>query len=522
MATTAVFFQGSIQDGIALALQQKKVVVAFVTDDGDQSRMWENEFVTNDTLRSPLESKALVLRLQAGSKEAGFLEALFPVPKKPTVVIIQFVSSHTSNIGVWDIAAYLFHRNAILKEYIASTTTKEDLIRRVIASLDQVAAPTPAQVQTSSDTHSQTAPQAAPQTAFPSTAYNGGGDTSPAGVYSSQSEPSVQQQVPQPPAEIDAQAQSGAQVQALFLERAKRLEADKKAKEAKEKAEKEARAKQRHEVNENNEGQSPNINAAERSYAEAVRHRKIQAAEERKRILKRIEDDKRERKEREAQERQMRLLMSATRDDGGFTSHVPPVPLSRNQGGRAQGDYCNLQVRLFDGSTLRARFKSDATLANEVRKWIDEERTDDDTPYTFRVLLTPSPNRAIEPTEEIKSLLSLGLTPSSTLVLVRARYAAAYAGADNRSIVWKSYAYIIGIFSAISSFLFGGITGMIFGRRGGERQSAQEDIPLQDLGAHSRIRGFQNPDDRRDAQLYNGNSLNFEPRRDDDEDGGSS
>jgi len=33
----------------------------------------------------------VVLRLVAGTEEAGFLEALFPIPRKPTVVMIQYV-----------------------------------------------------------------------------------------------------------------------------------------------------------------------------------------------------------------------------------------------------------------------------------------------------------------------------------------------------------------------------------------------------------------------------------------------
>ncbi|KAI1766781.1 hypothetical protein GGR53DRAFT_485194 [Hypoxylon sp. FL1150] len=494
MAATesSVFFQGDLQAGISLALKEGKVVVAFVTDDGDQSKEWENEFTTNETLRSPLESRALVFRLQAGSEEAGFLTALFPVPKIPTVVIIQ---------------------NAKLREYIANNATKEDFVRRLAASLDQVAAPTPAQEEASSnEASSQTAPQVAPQAVPPSAAHTTNNEE--------------QQQTPQP--QSQSQSQSNARVQAILAERAKRLEADKKAKEAQEKADRESRAKQRRGADEAGEGQaSANIGAAERSYAESVRQRKVQAAEERKRILRRIEDDRRERKEREAQERQARLLLSgATQEDGGSTSQLASsssVPLStRGRGGVGKGgEYCNLQVRLFDGSTLRARFKSDATLANEVRKWIDEERTDDNAPYTFRVLLTPLPNKPVDSTEEIKSLLSLGLAPSATLVLVRAKYASAYAGADHGGIVGKSFTYTISFFSAIFSFLFGGIINMFFGRRGGAQQSAQEEIPLRDLGASSRIRGFQNPNDRRDQQLYNGNSLNFEPRRDEDEDGGS-
>lgn len=42
-------------------------------------------------IRPGLEGSSVILRLPASSEEAGYLEALFPVPKKPTVVVIQYV-----------------------------------------------------------------------------------------------------------------------------------------------------------------------------------------------------------------------------------------------------------------------------------------------------------------------------------------------------------------------------------------------------------------------------------------------
>ncbi|KAI0838193.1 hypothetical protein F5Y06DRAFT_52070 [Hypoxylon sp. FL0890] len=479
-----VFFQGSLQDGISLAIQQAKMVLAFVTDGGEESQSWESELLTNDSLKSPLESYAVALRLPAGSEEAGYLEALFPIPKKPTIVIIQ---------------------SGTLKEYIQGGTPKEDLVRRVAAILNtaaagqsQQAAPTPARQSTNQ-------PTAAPA----STRHDETDD-----LYDDYDEPVMSSAVPATPATQPTPAQSS--------QEARRLEAEKKAKEAKLKAEREAKAKERRDVNEVNDSHHT---PAERTYAEEIRQRKIHAAEERKRILKRIEDDKRERREREAQEKQARLLLSATPDDKGASSQAPAIPLPRRQAGTMHGDHCNLQVRLFDGSTIRSRFKSDATIAGDVRKWIDEERTDGDAPYTFRIVLSPLPNKAIEPTEEIESLLSLGLTPSATLVLVPAKYSSAYARSDN--LIWRSLAYLLGIFGAgygLLTGVLGGITGMIFGSRAA--QPMTEGIPLRNLaaaGTASRIRGFRNPEDeRREAQLYNGNSLNFEPRRDDEEDGGSS
>lgn len=59
------------------------------TDEGDESQQWESEFLADNAAKTPLESKAIALRLTAGSEEAGYLEALFPVPRKPTLIVIQ-------------------------------------------------------------------------------------------------------------------------------------------------------------------------------------------------------------------------------------------------------------------------------------------------------------------------------------------------------------------------------------------------------------------------------------------------
>ncbi|OTA98442.1 hypothetical protein M426DRAFT_325980 [Hypoxylon sp. CI-4A] len=479
-----IFFEGSLQDGIALAIQQSKVVLAFVTDDSGESQVWETELTTNDTLRSPLSSYCVFLRLTAGSQEAGFLEALFPIPKKPTVVVIQ---------------------NGILKEYITGGTPTQDLVRRIAAILN--ATTTGQGGQTASTSASQTQPVPAPE-ASSSVPSNDLDD-----LYDDHDEdvPSASAPAPAPaPAPIEAEWGQNTR-------RAQRLAAEKKAREAKAKAEQEAQEKKRHqEANKSSESQPSSQPSTGRSYQEEVRQRKREAAEERKRILKRIEDDRRERREREAKERQARLLLSNAQESEESTSQTPAIPLPRRQvSGSTQGDHCNLQVRLFDGSTIRSRFKSDATLSSEVRKWIDEDRTDGDAPYTFRIVLSPLPNKAIEPAEETESLLSLGLAPSATLVLVPAKYSSAYASSGG--FVWRGLSYILGIFGAMYGFLAG-----VFVNRPNEQ--TPEGVPLRNLGpanarAASRIRGFRNEEDeRRDAQLYNGNSLNFEPRRDNDDD----
>ena len=112
--TMAVFFAGALHEGIATALQQSKHVVCFVTgkqasgrarppmldrkahtcvhaDEDEESQRWETDYLVDDGVQESLRSEAITLRLVAGSDEAGSLEALFPVPKKPTVVVIKCV-----------------------------------------------------------------------------------------------------------------------------------------------------------------------------------------------------------------------------------------------------------------------------------------------------------------------------------------------------------------------------------------------------------------------------------------------
>ncbi|RYP69988.1 hypothetical protein DL771_005779 [Monosporascus sp. 5C6A] len=517
-----MFFQGSLDEGIKTAFQESKLVVCFVTDEESESQLWENEFLADESLKSSLESQAVVLRLRAGSQEAGYLEALFYVTRKPTLVMI--------GIGQ-------------LKEYIEAGTSKEEFLRRAHAALGTSSGQSrqePAAVATpAAQTLEQSQAAAAPAT------------------------PAAEENGAPPPASSSGGTTQDARIRAALAERAKRLEADKKAKEEAAKAEAEARAKARKEVDTSAESSAANnVNGAERKYAEELRQRKQQAAEERRRILQRIQDDRRDRKEREAQERQARLLAQATNPEApsggsggnnygadGSSSPLPSAGTTAStrsirtgaRGAGTRSEHCNLQVRLLDGSTMRARFPVSGTLAGDVRPWIDSNRTDgSDAPYTFRVVLTPLPNRAVDAGEETGSTLAeLGLTPSATLVLVPVpRFAEAYHGrgsSDGGSLLWRAMAFLwsipAGILGMLAGFLFGwGRSG-----RGGRQRRRDEggrgggpagdeveldDAPARGTTTSARIRGFESAEDRRrDAQLYNGNSLNFEPRRDDEEDG---
>ncbi|KAK8074910.1 hypothetical protein PG997_009573 [Apiospora hydei] len=478
-----MFFSGSLQEGISRALEQTKNVVCFVTDEGDESQQWE-EFLAEPTVKAALDSHAVSLRLKAGSEEAGYLEALFPVPRKPTLIIIQ---------------------NGQLREYIASGTSKDEFTKRLRSALGSSSQTVP--------TGSAPASSSAPQNPSQPATGTGGDlyDDNPPLVHGNDDD---LYDAPPPVASTSQQPPAAAPVSGVPT----RLEAEKQAKEKAAKAEREKRAKERQEAaNNGSEGQSSNATAAMSTYAQMMRKKRQEAKEERQRILRRIEDDKRERREREAQEKQARLLLAAIDPDAAASSSNPaagpPIPLPTRGGGPT----CNLQVRLFDGSTLRGRFPSDQTLDKEVRQWIDENRADGTDPYTFRVVLTPLPNKAIEPAEESEMLRDIGLAPSATLVLVPViRVATAYEQGGGLLLRGWSYLY------ALIAMLFSPFAVLFRGRNNANHDTSHENMPMDDLDAdgssRQRFRGFRNPEDeRRDQQLYNGNSLNFEPRKDDDD-----
>lgn len=82
----------------------------YLLDDDTESATWENEWLQEEQVRSlkqhvpslrisiyrsqvaqVLTTKAVVLRLQGGSQEAGFLAAFCPINVLPIFVIIQLV-----------------------------------------------------------------------------------------------------------------------------------------------------------------------------------------------------------------------------------------------------------------------------------------------------------------------------------------------------------------------------------------------------------------------------------------------
>ena len=372
---------------------------------------------------------------------------IFPLPQTPTIVIIK---------------------NGDLKEYITPGTSKESFIRRI-----------------------QTAFSAPPSQAS----------------QAAQAQPALSPSQPTQATPSGSQPANAANrsenVQRILAERAARLQAEKE--EAERKA-KEDRAKAKEQAKAEAEAGANTDAARAHNQAELVKKRKKQDDDERQRILKRIADDKVERQERAAERERQRIDNQPIGEVAAALSHAPATKLSSTVKLSAM---TAIQVRLFDGSTIRSRFNTTADL-KEVRKWVDDNREGEKLPYTFKQVLTPLPNKNIDATEESKSLGELGLAPSSTLVLIPVtRYSSAYDEPSGN------------IFTRILRLFFGLLTWLL-GLIGLGGNPALEDGPAARASANAqtepaaqdgtRVREFQNPDDgRRDQQLYNGNSVSLQP-----------
>ncbi|KAL0937946.1 UBX domain-containing protein [Colletotrichum truncatum] len=465
-----MFFTGSLQEGIASALQQNKCVFCFVTDEQDESQRWETEYLTEDSIVTLLNDEAVALRLKQGSEEAGFLAAIFPLPNTPTVVIIK---------------------NGDLKEYIVNGTNKDEFVRRVTTALrgaqGQPAVPQSVPAATS-------APAAQPTDDLYGDAPNNASQTNTSNSSSRGPATPTQEEV------------NAAAVRDVLAERAARLEAQRLENERKAREARAARAA----TDDSKEA------AQTRNHKEALKKARQEAAEEKARILKKIEDDRAERRAKAAERAALRDQNASPKLGEVAAALTRSESSSLAPSSSAASGMTALQVRLLDGSTIRNRFPSSKTLG-DVRKWVDEARTDGNKePYRFKVVLAPQPSRRIDDTEESKNLADLGLSPSSTLVLAPVgAHVSAYEGSSFGSMLVTFLMLPLSLLQWLWGLISGAFSGL--GRARSE-EGAAEPVTVREQ-RKGRFSQFENADDRRgDHQLYNGNSLNFEPRPDEKKD----
>lgn len=482
-----MFYEGDLQSGIALALEQSKLVACFVRNDSEESLKWENEYLVEDEVASALAEKAIVLRMISGSREAGYLSAYFQIPTIPTLLLLhngRVLLSLTAGLDKKQFTS------AILRTFQNLNASDEgtEFLTNPQGGGNSSAASVPVHTETPQRNSSPTT--LVPGTAPPAT------EAPAASSASSSSTPS----------------RPSSNLQDVLAERRLRLEKDKQDKEAAEKAERKAKADARREATISAEPDS--AKAKQATYAQQQRKRQQEAKSERERILRVIENDKAERKEKEEQRKALAKAEAEGNDGaGGLVNQQLARETAQTIPKNAKE--CAVQVRLFDGSTIRQRFPSEQTLRSHVRPWIEEQRSDGDTPYTFKQILTPMPNRTLSISEEEESLQSLGLTPSATLVMVPVQgYTAAYAG--DSGLLSKGVSTGYNVISSGAGYISGAL-GTFLGVGQAQPQaertspSSQGDGPREARPSESNINVRTLRDQRQekkdDHQLYNGNQV---------------
>ncbi|KAI4238094.1 MAG: hypothetical protein LQ349_001332 [Xanthoria aureola] len=476
-----MFFDGDLQAGITQAVRDSQPVACFVLDDGEQSKLWEESFLIQPEIVKLLSERTVALRIRAGSQEAGYLAAYFPVSNFPTMIIIyngQLITHLQAGVE------YDAFKNAI------SGALPQD---QPGSQSDLLATP--------SDSTSHSSPPASSATPLQETA------------TSSAVPPTNPQQ------ESSTSTPASSSLQQIMEERRKRLDADKAAKDAAEKEQRRSIAQARRDAADASNSRPGDPVSNQSQYAQQQRKRKLEAKAERERILREIENDKAARKEKEAQRRALARAEAAE-----ASNETGPIDAKPPQTWAASGQQCSLQIRLFNGLTIRGKFAPQATLSKNVRTWIAEQRTDGDTPFTLKQIVAPSPSRTITISEEEQSLQSLGLLPSATLVMVPIQgYTNAYT--SDQGIIGKAVSMGYNAASASGNLVAGALgTVLGFGRATAESEdtshrddSSATSGPAQ-AGESARVRTLR-PREDTDHQLYNGNQLNFEPRpKEDDED----
>jgi hypothetical protein len=242
------------------------------------------------------------------------------------------------------------------------------------------------------------------------------------------------------------------------------------------------------------------------------KEREQKQRDERERIKQRIKNDREERRKREELRKQPGVQAVNSNDNISAASGLP------------KGRDIRVQERTFDGSTLRQTFAPSVNITSDIRPWVDSTRSVS-APYNLKLILTPLPNRTIEPAEEGQPLLDFGIQGSCTLVMVPVKsYVESYTGSSASGILGSAVSGGYNLVTGAAGAVFGGVKSLL----GWADQSDTASTPASSAtgsvedsaGSTQSFRVRTLADQRieaankKDQQFYNGNQLNFEPRKD--------
>lgn len=412
-------FISTVEAAVSASVAQNKPLIVFNTDSSDESNRWVESLMSDDILQL-ISEKAIALKLVKNSAQFALFEQIFP-----EVIIPSF---------------YCIKVSAILDiiHGALDNTEFESRIKKVLVTNPQGQHPQP-----SSSSHP-------PQTGSQQS------DTPQVSSQSQASTPTLPRDTSQiPSASGNLSGSSSVRGSSQASSRANTPGSQ---------------------INGKRERKTLKEEVAELSakkYKEEQLRKKKVEKEERERVKRLLEADKEERRldeklRKEERERQRRLSNDEeVKDDVKIDDIINEnQTLKNNVRDRRPSTslVCALLIRLLDGSSLRHEFKNTDTL-NDVRKWIDENRTDSDDPYCFHRTI---PRVTFGVTDEEKTLESLELTPRSALILKPFN---TYANAYSNSGKTTQRAPNGGLLSRV----FGGLSSLWYGNQGNRRLNANEE-----------------------------------------------
>ncbi|GKZ94803.1 hypothetical protein AnigIFM59636_008533 [Aspergillus niger] len=472
-----MFYSGSLQEGIAAAVAESKAVVCFVRDAEQASTEWEESYFTFDeevcsTFDTHISASANATQL------AQLLQS--------RAVLLRFTKGSqeagflASFCPIVKFPTVVVIKNGMMCDYFVPDISKEDFRDRLLAKLDESRAPVQQDVGSAGTAGDETvsapvasdAPAPAPVSSVPVPA--------PAPVAEPAPTPAPAQPAPQPSTTEPEQPRD-----ATIREGKRRVD--------------DARVEQHR--------PSPTKKLQQQKQEPAPKPTPRPATQESKPKPKPTPKEK----------------PSAPAAPKEPTTE----PAERRQ--PSPPKQYRLQVRLFDGSSVRSSFTPTQTIRNDVRPWLDSQM-EERSPYNLKHILTPLPNRTLTIADEEQTLAELGLGSSANLVMVPIQsYTEAYSGAG-ASLPVRAVSSAYGLVSSAVGTATG-LVGSFFGY-GTTQSSGNEAAPApgtassgsNDAGRRrvnaSRgpiirtLRDAQNEGD--DRQFYNGNQLNFQPRNDGD------
>lgn len=552
----------NLQDSIGKAIAGKKSLLCFVTDNSGDSKQWEDALLNHD-IREKLLQTSVAVRLAAGSEQAGFLNAVCAIKATPAVIVIRDAQV-VANLQ-YGASSYLQ-----LLEYLSKTCGEADVSEptatssaprpskanhfelppssgrmrlpnnaydqfrdlseqqkangikgikllklqlRFLASLDTPGQPSfvpsirdyggshPTLVDSITNRLLNT-PASRLKTALHPSTTSESSWAFPA--QSSHSSPSTNTQVsglsttsddrlPQPSSSTNTRAPDVSATNAT--------------------------------PSSTGRTQSSSMQTQRASYVES----KKAAEAERMRVKAQIEADRKARREAERKDREVAEADRRRKE-------LLELRKANSTTANPKASDIRIQVRTFDGSTIRTTFPAESTISTDVRPWIDGQvlkKNNSSQPYNLKLVLTPLPNRSIEAGEEDFNLSDIdGVRGSATLIMVPVQgFVESYsdnAGGVVQGIVGTGVS-LVSTAAGMAFGAFGRLLGSGTPPSPAPPNSAQQ-APLQQgqtLGSSTssgNVKVRTLADQRRDehdeqqkaGSLYNGMGLNVQPRKDED------